>query len=429
MTQLQSRDVILREDEFLTLLGEASAECGRWVAAIASDPQVLAMPGVVARLAERAHVLETFLDDHGARENRSFVTFGELVASVRGLAGVKGTGLHLAFRLPRYETSFDKSELESELRRGLAAIDRGLRSLCLGLAEEAERLEIRWTATDVYPSDKLHQRRLLPRNLDADVAVDEREHLALLGSKYHAVLEASRSLGLAPLRPGVELASFVAEHATEDRCRWYESAVHNIQSMYDTYVLRTALEQAHPWLPLVRGHASMALHLLEMATGLVHFYERHENDIRYEGARATIARLVSKDVILDTAVNVCLRQAYFCVEHGAEYAARLLQTFTTQRAVELALPPGITFHARPLALIVQIVRHHGTPVEISMDGESCSAGSLMSLIMLAASHPRPTSIRAKGDSRPLKDLQRLFCAGLGETEQPLPPELGYLRTT
>ena len=143
--QSQSRDVILREEEYAVLLGEACAEFGQWVAAVAADRALLAMPGTMARLGETGGVLETFLDDHGARENRTFVVFGELVASVRGLATVLGTGLHLLHRLPRYKTQGGSAELESELSRALEGVTDGLFELCKGLVKEGAELGMSWT--------------------------------------------------------------------------------------------------------------------------------------------------------------------------------------------------------------------------------------------------------------------------------------------
>ena len=165
--------------------------------------------------------------------------------------------------------------------------------------------------------------------------------------------------------------------------------------------------------------------MLEMATELVHFYERHENDIRHEAAREAIAAVVPKGDILNIAINSYLHYSYVFVEQASELAAKVLTTFVSQQAVALELPEGVVLHARPLALIVQIARHHGSPIEVTMDGESCSASSLMSLIMLAGSHPDCRVLHAKGDTAALGDLECLFASGLGEGGK-LPPELGYL---
>jgi len=427
MTQTRSRDVIIREEEFGLLLPEATRDFGAWTAAILAEPDLLSVQPVLAQLGHRSHALETFLDDFGARQNRTFVTLGELVACVRGLTAVLESAQHLRSRLPRYKVLIDREPLAADLETAFAAVRDALFAILQRYAAEAIRWRCQPERAEVIRDGEVDQRRLLPRNLDEEEAVDERQHLAEIGARFLKVVETSRSLDLGFVRPKETLHEFVATHATEDRCRWYESTVHSIQSIYDTYVVRTSLERDYPWLQTLRGHVSVALHLLEMATGLVHFYERHENDIRHEEARNAISDVVSKQAILDTAVNVCLRHAYLYVEGASATASRILSTFVRQAMATLTMPAGVTLHARPLALIVQIARHYGTPLEISFDGERCSAGSLMSLIMLGGRHPRPQSIQARGDARALRDLEALFAWGLGENQREPPPGLDYLK--
>jgi len=428
MTQTESsRRPILREDEFVPLLRDAAREFGDQLTALIEQPAVLGQVGFMGHLGECANSLETILDDHGARQNRAFVTFGELVASLRGLGHVKATGLHLISRLPRYATVHDNLELVSEMGTAHATLDRCLARLAQEALNEAKALGLNWERREITIAPEPPARRLLPRDLDADLAVNEQQHIAQLGARFLAVLQASRTLGLDVVRPADDLVEFVRDRASEDRCRWYESAVHNIQSMYDTYVHGTALEKSNSWLLELRGHTSIALHLLEMSTSLVHFYERHENDLRHEPARERISKVVHKADVLHLAVNVCLRQAYLYVEGCSKVAKQILDTFVSDRALALPMPEGVVLHARPLALIVQIARHHGTPLEVEIEGETCSASSLMSLIMLGGAHPSPAEISFRGDGRILDDLRALFAAGLGERGEPMPPELSYLR--
>jgi phosphotransferase system HPr (HPr) family protein len=428
-TPTVSRDVIVREEDFKRQLETASRAFGDCVAAVCADPQLLRSPAVVARIAQEAHDLETFLDDYGARQNRTFVTFGEMVASARGLASVNSTALHLADRLKRYQVLIDIAPLAADLERGQELLNRAICALFQALLGNGHQIGCNWASTGISAETPLRQRHLLPRNLDEAEAVDERQHIAEIGARFLRVLETSRSLNLGTIRPRDSLAAFVAEHATEERCRWYESSVHSIQSMYDTFVLNTVVERDHPWLQALRGHVSVAFHLLEMATGLVHFYERHESDIRHVPARQAISEVVAQQDILDIAANICLRHAYLYVESASATANQILRTFVRQATMVLEMPAGVTLHARPLALIVQVARHYGTPLEISLDGESCSANSLMSLILLGGRHPRPHQIRVHGDSRALRDLEQLFASGLGEHGQALPEELDYLRVS
>ena len=427
MTKIRSRDTVIREREFARLLTESSAVFGGWVASITEQPALLGSAPVVLGLERHAHALEVFLDDFGARQNRAYVTLGEMIASVRGLAEVTGNGLHLRDRLSRYPKLIDEVPLTEDLDRGLMLLREALLALLAATLAEAGRSGCTWSATEIDEPEVPTHRRLLPRNLDEEEAIEERQHIAEIGAKYLKVLDTSRSLELGFVRPMASLPEFVQEHATEELCRWYESTVHSIQSMYDTYVLNTLVERDHPWLQSLRGHVSVSLRLLQMATALIHFYERHENDIRHEPARQAVSSVVPKESILDAAVNVCLRHAYLYVEGASAVAHQILKTFVRQASTTLTMPDGVTLHARPLALIVQVARHYGTPMEISFDGERCSAASLMSLILLGGRHPRPKNIRVEGDTRALRDLEMLFRSGLGENGQQLPGDLEYLR--
>ncbi len=69
----------------------------------------------------------------------------------------------------------------------------------------------------------------------------------------------------------------VPEHVNEERLRIFEAQVPpTSQSVYDTYIQYTRMEANDPRLSKLRSYVSMALHLLEIATVLVHFHERHE---------------------------------------------------------------------------------------------------------------------------------------------------------
>ena len=52
---------------------------------------------------------------------------------------------------------------------------------------------------------------------------------------------------------------------------------HSLQSLYDTHVSETEVEGLDAGLLILRGHVSVVYHLLEIATQMVHYYERHLN--------------------------------------------------------------------------------------------------------------------------------------------------------
>jgi len=172
----------------------------------------------------------------------------------------------------------------------------------------------------------------------------------------------------------------------------------------------------------------MALHLLEMATHLVHFYERHENDIRFEEAKARVAQVVDKTAVLDRIVNYTYFFASRVLLSGRRFADEALANFLKVQRLELVLPDGHTLHARPISLIVKIVNHYGTHVEMELDGESCGASSIMEMIMMVGNRPNCRTLVFRGDSRPLRDVKLLFDAGMGEAGfDAFPSQLDYLK--
>ena len=99
-----------------------------------------------------------------------------------------------------------------------------------------------------------------------------------------------------------------------------------------------------------------------------------------------------------------------------------------QQVLELEIPHDGMLHARPLSLIVKIVRRHGTAVEMVIDDDSAVASSIMELILFIGRRPDARKVSFRGDQRPLEDLRILFEAGLGENGlEKLPESLAYLR--
>jgi phosphotransferase system HPr (HPr) family protein len=109
-------------------------------------------------------------------------------------------------------------------------------------------------------------------------------------------------------------------------------------------------------------------------------------------------------------------------------AEALLGDYTRVRELEVELPPGVSLHARPVALIVGIVTHFGTPVEVEIGGRRCNAGSILEVLMAIGAAPDSSQFVFRGDERPLEHIALLFEHDLGEGEVfDLPNDLGYLR--
>jgi phosphotransferase system HPr-like phosphotransfer protein len=272
-------------------------------------------------------------------------------------------------------------------------------------------------------------RKHLPHNIDEEEMEGEDAKVAQVASSFLRAAELYETM--APpvaLETYLELKRFVQERLDEERARLIESRIHAIQSKYDTYIQYTASESKNPELRKIRYVISLSLHLFEATTHLIHFYERHENDIRSESVKQRISGTVNKRAVLDSAVNYAFRSAGWLMAEGKETALKLIPEYTSIREVTFQIPHDVRLHIRPAALIASIVTHHGTPVRMKMGDGECDASSVTDVIFLAGTNLDAREVSFHGDERPLADLHDLFEVGLrDEGREELEQRVPYLK--
>ncbi len=425
---------VIDEEQFKSLLQEATQSYFRICNFFAGAGGRTLGKKHYFQLVAEANVLETTLDDFGARHNKTFSFFTELVASVRGFGLAAHSLKHLENRFSKYGAEATGEENEGflkDLKTTLEFLNQSLFTLIQRNVEESANLGIQ------TPKEKISEemfsesavRKHLSRNVDEEDLTNEDQKIAQVASKFLNAAENIERRGIKRIKDSEKRRKFIEMHCNEERARFHESSVHSLQSKYDTYIKNTTSEKKDPRLPKLRGHISIALHLLEAATFLVHFYERHENDIRSEKAKEIIAGLVDKNKVLDQILNFCFFYTSVFLLRGKPIALGLIPNYTNTQTLEVSVPEGSYLHARPASLIVSIVNHHAMPVEMEIDGDRCNAASIMQLMMMAGRHSGARQLKFIGDVHPLKDIQLLFANKLGETGlDRLPAELSYLKS-
>jgi phosphotransferase system HPr (HPr) family protein len=385
-------------------------------------------------LISETDTLEAFLDDYGARYNRTFAFFRELVASIRGIALAGFSVAHLERRFESYGTILSPRESEAataSIRRSRAFLLGALRTLLGAAIQEGGAQGL------VVPSEGLAEgeqtretpRQKLPRNTDQEDLEDDEQKIAEVAAKFLQVCGMFDDLAVRRIVDEDERETYLRSVCSEEHARVYEATVHNLQSAYDTWVKNTVIESSDPRLSKLRGHASAALHLLEAVTHLVHFVERHESGLRNEAIEQRLAALVDRGQVRDYTLNHILHWAAQIVRRGRPLAEDLLPSYTNVQLLEVTLADDVSLHARPAALIVGIVNRYGTPVEMEIEGRKCNAASILDLMVAVGSHPHARRFRFRGDEKPLRDIELLFRSGLGEKGiDRLPGDLAYLRS-
>jgi hypothetical protein len=389
--------------------------------------------GAFFQLISEADGLEAQLDDHGARYNRTFSFLRELVASLRGFAQAGFSMAHLERRLPTYGVGLaprEREQAQQDVEHSRRFMQQMARALLEALRLEAQSLGVPLPAEP--RADAVHAdagpRRMLPRNMGQEDLVEDEQKVAEVASKYLQACAMLEETGIHRILDEREREHWLGRHCSEVQARVYEATVHNLQSTYDTHVKNSPAEAADPRLPKLRGHLSATLHLLEAVTHMAHFVERHESGQRNEQLEARIGAVVKRSEVREQTLNHLLYWAAVILKRGRPLAEDLLPSYTDLQVLEVELPPTISMHARPAALIVSIVNHFGTPVEMEVESARCNAASILELLVAVGSHPNARRYVFHGDIKPLTDIKLLFEHAVGEQGmERLPPQLSYLR--
>jgi hypothetical protein len=423
---------IISEKDFLTIFQQQTSEIMKICTYLNENENEdsLFTKRFYGNVTTQARILEDFLDDYGAKNNRTWVYFRELVASARYMGYCSYMLQHVRNRYALYDVKnskekafLDRTAMTQEFFN--TAIKNVFRAIC----DEGTRLGL------AIPEDRLKEEdfldvasnKMLPHNLGEDFSSREEENVVKIASEYLNIMRDHEDLLFDRYHTPQEIAALIPEYLSEEKLRRFELRVHSLQSLYDTYLKNTKIETIHPSLNSMRGFISVALHLAEMATALIHFYERHESELRQEKVRASIEQIIDKEMILDCIVNYCLLYCFKHLTRGVTLAQSFLKSFVVIDSIKVPIPTYMGFHVRPATMVMKIVKHYGSEVLMQIDSEAYDAGSALDIfranekisaqkrqLILEKINPTPAKGEIKQeDIKPLvyEELDRLIKEG------------------
>jgi hypothetical protein len=313
--------------------------------------------------------LEELLDAYGALRNERWRPFRNRVAAIKLFARVHYSLVHLAYGLPDYQCVPVDGDLSAALLDARCFTAQVLHAASRRVLEAGAALDLApgtvESCEERLPAGLLAQDR--PLRHVADVAGT----VARLATAFLNLAEEAGHL----YRPAFPLPE-------EAELRRMAEDFHNLQALYDTHVAHTDVEQADPQVLSLRGHASVVFHLLEIATELSHFHERH---VLHAGPIAEPGTLLSavpgsgaerlEAVLRDCALTYTERY----VSAGKSFAQQLLRRYAEQGEVTVPVPRYRGFHVRPSTLVARVTYHYGSPVTMTLDDETYDASSPLDL--------------------------------------------------
>ncbi len=425
----------ISEEEFLKLVQEPSACFFKFHNSFAARME---MGRGISRkfysnLIQEAELLESYLDEFGARENKKWSFFTEYVACIRNL-GISAFFIkHLLDRYPFYnlgKSNESYDQFESHAQNTLKFLNQSILNIYKEVIQSASVNGLVFSTESVSPSEfsDVESNKRLPRNITEEEVKDEEEQIIELCDKIQEVAKIIQKIKINYSDDLDTLKKMVPYKINERKARALKEDVHSLQSDYDTYIKNTKLEHGYPLIKNLRGHISMTLHLMEVVLWLCHFYERHEDEIRPGECKSKITEMVSKTELLSQIVNFGFYYSNHFLRNGSELAEKIIKNFIKTETIEVSIPKPLGFHARPSTYVSLIARQYDEDLFLIVDGEKFSSKSVMSMLQAggAIADKGYQTVIFEGSTRVLDDIKILAAHNYCE-EQDIPQQLSYLR--
>lgn len=405
-----------------------------------NDPEYIFTKKLYSKLITTSHILEDFLDFHGAKKNKEWVFYRELSATIRHLSLACYSQRHVLNRFKFYTfEDNDYTTFKLEAIDTLKILQQAIKLAAPVVLEEAGRLDItlpsRGYNLSYFPGISSTQQ--LDHNIDDFNAKDQqRKNLTRIASEFLEVVKDFDQFAFYERYDLTKIKQLIPERINEVTIRSYEMQIHNIQSSFDSYVVNTKSSSENIILEQLRSHFSIVFHILQVMGRLLHFYERHLHDIGfkdvYKNVSTALSDLIDPDVLLDRAVNFCLFYAWKFLSSGKHVATKVLNENMDTSSIQVGIPKDRGFHSRPSLLVAKIVQHYGGEVNLVVNGDVFDASSVLDIQWAGGKIKKEEveTVEFQGDSRALSDLVILAGVNYGEDRMgkgiPLPKELSYL---
>lgn len=434
---LETCDISFKEKA--NIFSQEYLKCILFINSLESDGYIFTKK-LCSKMITTSHILEDFLDFHGAKRNKDWVFYRELSATIRHLSLACYSQRHTLNRFKFYHfEDGNHDDFKEEALDTLKIIQESIKLAVPVILEEAGRLEIciPESAYELSYFPGITSTQQLEHNIDDSIVkAHQKKNLTRIASEFLDVVRDFEQFTFYERYDLKHIHGLVPEKINEVVIRSFEMRIHNLQSSFDSYVVSSRYSEKTAILYQLRSHFSVAFHILQVMGRLLHFYERHLYDTGfkdvYKGVTRRLSDLIDPDVLLDRAVNFCLFYVGKFLSSGKEVASQVLNENMETASVELGIPRDRGFHSRPSLLVAKIVQYYGGEVTLVVGQDQFDASSVLDIQWAGGKINKENieSVTFTGDSRALNDLVVLAGVNYGEDHMgkgiPLPKELSYL---
>lgn len=372
----------ISDSEFTTLIAKRAGKLlllAQHLSAYREHTLILTRP-LVGDLLSQSGQMEELLDAYGARNNQQWSRIRSLTATIKLFADVGYELLHIKHSLPLYRLLPIERDFAADTLCSLNLTHDVLARATGWLLSQAGRLGLPLPADSVDLPN--YAEPLPPGRLPSDRPVRKvkstSETVTYLATAYLNLAADSELLNIAERTDPAEYSHCFPNPISEDNLRYLNFRFHSLQALYDTHVSETEIESLDADLPILRGHISVVYHLLEIATQLVHYYERHLN-IRTGDSALRRKPVIASETLLDMLMSYSITYAGLYLDLGRRLCHTMLKHYAEVGTIKAPAPCYRGFHVRPATLVAKIVQHYGSDVRMELGGQSYDASSPLDL--------------------------------------------------
>jgi len=337
----------------------------------------------LAVLLSESGMVEERLDHYGAAASQEWYPLRELTSAIKNFSRAAYVVLHVYYRIPAMHIENTAELFLTETGEVIEILTNILRKACGRFMAAARRCRIVGKMEPVNPDDLIDETvpGHFPHDLAGESTANAEEDAVKLATEYLNLSASFQQYSPAESIDNSAASQFFTDVVSEEEIRIMELRSHNLQSLYDTYLQATPTENLNLDLVRIRGHISIIFHLLEVTTIVTHFYIRHlHRKISITGAdREQIEMCTTRDDLLKIIVMFGIRVSMRYLKNGAEVCRTVLKRYVKVVTRNIPIPHYRGFHVRPSTLVAKIVKHYGSDVSMTLEGETYDAGFTLDL--------------------------------------------------
>lgn len=309
--------------------------------------------------------MEETLDAAGARHSEKWFPFREGVSAIKLFTSVCYDVLHVKNSFPHYNLINTKNNFVNDCQVVLDDMYNSLVKASDYITKKARKCGLHNHADTLKPEDfedvsvniSLKRDRRL-RHID-----NPGKTLIYLATEF---INLKSDMGLVRKRSTLkksEYKTYIPESLSEEKLRLVLVRFHNLQSLYDTYLSESDIENADQRLRSLRGHISFIYHMLKSATNFSHYYERHiiprQNSLFFKSLLP-----MAEERFLEITIDFFMHYYECYFDAANELCFDVIDSYAEIGERTVPIPAYRGFHVRPSTLVSKIVNYYGGRVRM-----------------------------------------------------------------